>query len=51
MLDHKLDEVDATPIDVLAAVDGSCLMQIKGRLERRGSRVRTMHLAEILASR
>jgi L-lactate dehydrogenase complex protein LldE len=51
MRDHKLDVVVATPIDVLAAVDGSCLMQIKGRLARRGSRVRTMHLAEILASR
>ena len=51
MLDHKLDELAITPIDVLAAVDGSCLMQIRGRLERRGSPVRTMHLAEILASR
>jgi L-lactate dehydrogenase complex protein LldE len=51
MLDHKLDELAMTPIDVLAAVDGSCLMQIRGRLERRGSPVRTMHLAEILASR
>ena len=51
MLDHKLDELAMTPIDVLAAVDSSCLMQIRGRLERRGSPVRTMHLAEILASR
>ena len=51
MLDHKLDEVTTAPIDVLAAVDGSCLMQIRGRLEKRGSRVRTMHLAEILARR
>jgi L-lactate dehydrogenase complex protein LldE len=51
MLDHKLDELQMTPIDVLAAVDSSCLMQIRGRLERRGSPVRTMHLAEILASR
>jgi len=50
MLDHKLDELAMTPIDVLAAVDSSCLMQIRGRLERRGSPVRTMHLAEILAS-
>lgn len=51
MLDHKLDELAMTPLDVLASVDSSCLMQIRGRLERRGSPVRTMHLAEILASR
>ncbi|MCB9876314.1 MAG: (Fe-S)-binding protein [Planctomycetes bacterium] len=51
MLDHKLDEVMEAPIDVLAAIDGSCLMQLHGRLERRGARVRTMHLAEVLASR
>lgn len=50
MLDHKIDELQMTPIDVLAAIDTSCLMQIHGRLERRGSPVRTMHLAEILAS-
>jgi len=37
--------------DVLTAVDGSCLMQLRGRLQRRGSRVRTLHLAEILAAR
>lgn len=51
MLDHKLHELAMTPIDVLAAVDSSCLMQIRGRLQRLGSPVRTMHLAEILASR
>jgi L-lactate dehydrogenase complex protein LldE len=51
MLDHKLNELQMTPIDVLAAVDSSCLMQIRGRLLRLGSPVRTMHLAEILASR
>ena len=31
--------------------DPSCLMQIQGALSRAGSKVRTMHLAEILASR
>jgi L-lactate dehydrogenase complex protein LldE len=35
---------------VCTAVDGSCLLQIGGGLERRGTAVRTLHLAEILAS-
>jgi L-lactate dehydrogenase complex protein LldE len=51
MVDHKLDELETTPIDILAAIDSSCLMQIQGRIERRGNAVRTMHLAEILAAR
>lgn len=51
MLDHKLSALDAQQVDVLSAVDSSCLMQIRGRLRRQGSRVRAMHLAEILASR
>jgi L-lactate dehydrogenase complex protein LldE len=32
-------------------LDLSCLMQIQGALSRAGSKVRTMHLAEVLASR
>ena len=36
--------------EVCTAVDGSCLLQIGGGLSRRGGAVRTMHLAEILAS-
>jgi len=34
----------------VTALDNSCLMQIYGGLHRAGSKVRTMHLAEILAS-
>lgn len=36
--------------EVLVAGDSSCLMQIGGMLSRRGAPVRTMHLAEILAT-
>jgi L-lactate dehydrogenase complex protein LldE len=31
------------------ACDGGCLMQMSGGLSRRGSRVRALHLAQILA--
>jgi len=51
MLADKCDAVEASGADVCTAVDGSCLLQIGGGLSRRGSRVRTLHLAEILASR
>jgi L-lactate dehydrogenase complex protein LldE len=50
MLADKCDAVLSTGADVVTAVDSSCLMQIGGGLARRGSGVRTMHLAEILAS-
>jgi L-lactate dehydrogenase complex protein LldE len=50
MLAHKLSALGDQPVDVLSAVDSSCLMQIRGRLQRLGSPVRVLHLAEILAA-
>lgn len=50
ILDHKLSRLEAARVDVLASLDASCLMQLGGRLARGGSAVRTLHLAEILAS-
>ncbi len=50
MLADKCLSVLATGAEVVTAVDGSCLMQIGGGLSRQGAGVRTMHLAEILAS-
>jgi len=50
MLADKCDAVEGSGAEVCTAVDGSCLLQIGGGLSRRGSNVRAMHLAEILAS-
>jgi len=50
MLAEKNGEVLKTNAEIVAALDNSCLMQIYGGLHRQGSPVRTMHLAEILAS-
>jgi L-lactate dehydrogenase complex protein LldE len=50
MLAEKNSEVLKTNAEIVAALDNSCLMQIYGGLHRQGSPVRTMHLAEILAS-
>jgi L-lactate dehydrogenase complex protein LldE len=50
MLADKCNAVLSTGAEVCTAVDNSCLMQIGGGLARRRGGVRTMHLAEILAS-
>jgi L-lactate dehydrogenase complex protein LldE len=46
----KVADVRATDAEVLASADTSCLMHIGGLLSRQGAPVKTMHLAEILAS-
>jgi len=50
MLADKCDSLLATGAEVCTALDASCLLQIGGGLSRRRSPVRTVHLAEILAS-
>ena len=49
MLDDKLAGIAATGADAVCACDSSCLLHIGGGLARRGSSVRALHLAEILA--
>jgi L-lactate dehydrogenase complex protein LldE len=49
ILKKKLDNVEGTGADCLVACDGGCLMQMGGGLTRRGSRVRALHLAQVLA--
>jgi L-lactate dehydrogenase complex protein LldE len=50
MLADKCAAIVASGAEVCTAVDSSCLMQIDGGLARRQAGIRTMHLAEILAS-
>ena len=47
----KIDAILRTGARTVVSLDPSCLMQIQGALSRAGSDVRTMHLAEVLASR
>src|SRR5438128_3638576 len=51
ILDQKIDAIERAGVQAVVSGDASCLMQIGGRLSRRGSPVRAMHLAEILAAR
>jgi len=50
MLADKLRCVENTRAEVCTAVDNSCLMHIFGGLHRQRTGVKTVHLAEILAS-
>jgi len=49
MVDEKIEHVLETGANVLVGTDMGCLMNIRGRLERRGQPVRVLHLAELLA--
>jgi L-lactate dehydrogenase complex protein LldE len=49
MVIDRCRAIAASGAGVVTAVDGSCLLQIGGRLSREGSGVRALHLAEILA--
>jgi L-lactate dehydrogenase complex protein LldE len=49
MVQDKSSLIEQTGADTVVATDAGCLMNIGGCLRRRGSRVRTRHLAEILA--
>jgi L-lactate dehydrogenase complex protein LldE len=47
----KVAAIESTGAEVLASADTSCLMHLGGLLSRGHAPIRTMHLAEILASR
>lgn len=49
LVDDKVDHVLETGADLLLGLDMSCLMNIGGRLRRRGAGVQVKHLAEALA--
>lgn len=50
MGEDKIDNVLATGAEVVCTSDSSCMMHLGGFLSRRKSAVRSLHLAEILAS-
>jgi len=50
ILDQKIEAIERAGVQAVVSGDASCLMQIGGRLTRRGSKVRVMHLAELLSS-
>lgn len=49
MAEEKIDQIMKLNIEYVVSIDSSCLMQIEGMLRRKGSRIRTTHIADILA--
>ena len=49
MVSDKTADIEATGADLVLAGDLGCLMNIAGRLKRRGSKVEARHVAEVLA--
>lgn len=49
MVDEKITNILATGADAVVGCDISCLMNIGGRLSRRGEKVKVLHLAQVLA--
>ncbi|WP_319585498.1 (Fe-S)-binding protein [uncultured Desulfobulbus sp.] len=49
LADDKIDTLLQTGAGTLVGCDVSCLMQIRGRLTRRGETIRVLHLAQVLA--
>ncbi|MBL8843148.1 MAG: (Fe-S)-binding protein [Planctomycetes bacterium] len=50
MLDAKCRALEASGADVVASCDSGCLLHLAGGLARRGSSIRTCHVAELLAA-
>jgi L-lactate dehydrogenase complex protein LldE len=49
MVSNKSDDIDASGAEVLLAGDLGCLLNMAGKLKRRGSPVQVRHVAEVLA--
>ncbi len=46
----RITEHEANEVDYITGGDTSCLMHLEGILKRKGSRIKTIHIAEILNS-
>ncbi|MEH7273962.1 (Fe-S)-binding protein [Neobacillus vireti] len=51
MVEEKVCSVEETGADLLIGADAGCLMNIGGRIGRKGLPVKVMHIAEVLNSR
>lgn len=48
MVDEKIQHIEDTGADVLIGADCSCLMNIQGRMKRKGNRMDVLHIAQVL---
>ncbi|ADH99955.1 (Fe-S)-binding protein [Salisediminibacterium selenitireducens] len=50
MVNEKVEHIEETGANVLIGADLGCLMNIGGRIDRKGKPVKVMHIAEVLNS-
>lgn len=50
MVEQKIANIEATGADVVVAADMGCLLNIAGKLKRRGSGIEARHIAEVLVN-
>lgn len=50
MGEQKVENALATGADYLVSTDHSCLMHLQGYIKQKGYKIKTMHLADVLAS-
>lgn len=48
MADEKVDHILSTGVDFLLGSDMGCLMNLGGRLSRRGESVEVLHVVQLL---
>jgi L-lactate dehydrogenase complex protein LldE len=51
MVDAKAGDIEASGAEVMLAGDMGCLLNMAGKLRRRGSKIEVRHVAEVLAGR
>jgi L-lactate dehydrogenase complex protein LldE len=51
MVDEKISHIEETEAEILIGADCGCLMNIGGRINRKGKEIQVMHIAEVLSSR
>jgi L-lactate dehydrogenase complex protein LldE len=51
ILEDKIADIEAVDPDCVTSAEVSCLMHIRGGLEKKDSRIRVLHIAQILAAR
>lgn len=49
LVDDKIDHIVESGAETVVGCDAGCLMNIRGRMTRRGIDIRVMHLAQVLA--
>ncbi|MFA9557168.1 (Fe-S)-binding protein [Evansella sp. AB-rgal1] len=51
MVDEKVQHIEETKAEVLIGADLGCLMNIGGRIDRKGKPIKVMHIADVLNSK